>query len=597
MLVSTHMLGSTHQYYWGMLGSLALLLPALPMQAQTVDESFESLAERYIEEFTKFSPVGATGLGDHRYDDQLDNVDAATRERRLAWTESVLDELGRIDVDRLSRQNQVDYALLKNRLRSDTWRQTQLQEWAWNPLVYTGRVGDSIYGLVSRDFAPAADRLRNVILRLEQFPRFLGQVRQTLQLERIPEVHARTAVTQNRGILNIIENMVRPIASELSDADRVRLENAIAIATKAIEQHQQWLENEMLPKAKASYRLPVELYDQKLAFTLRSPLGREAIRERAENRIKELHEQMFQIATPINRAAGRKVATTPSDAHRRDVIRFALEQAYADVPKADEVVATAQRSAAMATDFIRKKDLISLMPDPLEIILMPEFRRGVSVAYCDSPGPLDVGQKTFYVVSPIPNDWTEEQAFSFLREYNTRSLHVLTIHEALPGHFLQIAHANRYQGRIRHLLRSGAFVEGWACYTEWMMCEAGYLDHDPLMKLITLKWYLRDAMNAILDSAVHIDGITRDEGMRLMMEDAFQEEREAAGKWKRAQLTSVQLSTYFVGYLEQIEMRAAAEAKWGDDFVLKDYHDRALSFGAPPAQFVKALLLDEPIPR
>lgn len=583
---------------WG-LCSVVLMMVGVSVgnaSAQSADATFETLANQYLDEFAKFSPVGATSLGDHRYDDQLDNVDDKTRSERLRWTREVLRKGGAIDRSQLRRANQVDLELLKHRLRAQIWRQTELREWAWNPLIYTGLCGDSIYSLMARDFAPARERLNNVVLRLEQFPRFLQQVRDTLEIAHVPRIHAETASRQNEGVLKIIDNMVLPLADILTDVEQVRLRNAIDMASDAIREHQHWLDETLIPAANANYRLPKELYDQKLAFTLHSPLRQAEIRAAAERRIRDLHMMMFEIAKPINRKAGRSVANPASDEQRREAIRFALEQAYADSPAADEVVATAKRSAQMATDFIRERNLISLMPDPLEIILMPEFRQGVSVAYCDSPGPLDVGQKTYYVVSPIPDDWSSEQTGSFLREYNTRSIHVLTIHEALPGHFLQLAHANRYPGKLRHLFNSGTFVEGWACYTEWMMCEQGYLDHDPLMKLITLKWYLRDAMNAILDSAVHIDGISREEGMRMMMDDAFQEEREAAGKWRRAQLTSVQLSTYFVGYLEQVAMRKAAEEAWGAGFDLKRYHDTALSFGAPPAQFVQALMLDQPIP-
>lgn len=561
------------------------------------DSMFAELAEQYIEQFSKFSPVGATGLGDHRYDDQLDLVDASAFDAKLKWLREVLDKANTIDRNQLSRNNQVDLALLLHRLQHQIWSQTELQEWAWNPLRYTGLCGSSIYGLMSREFAPPRERLISVTSRLEQFPRFLAQVRQTLDKSRVPRIHADTAASQNKGVLKIIENMVLPLADNLEQAERVRLDNAIDIATKAINEHQRWIDEELVPSAKASHRIPTKLYDQKLAFVLHSPRPRGEIRKLAEDRVRKLHDMMYEIAAPIYRAAGKPLPMTPTQDEKKQVIRFALEQVYADAPAADELVATARRSADMTTRFIREKDLISLMPDPLEIILMPEFRQGVSVAYCDSPGPLDVGQKTYYVVSPVPKSWSREQAHSFLREYNTRSIHVLTIHEALPGHFLQIAHANRYQGRLRHLFNSGVFVEGWACYTEWMMCEEGFLNNDPLMKLITLKWYLRDATNAILDSAVHVDGIDRETGMKLMMDDAFQEEREAAGKWKRAQLTSAQLSTYFVGYVEQVAMREAAEAKWGPDFNLKEYHDRALSFGAPPPQFVRALLLDEAIPQ
>ena len=467
-----------------------------------------------------------------------------------------------------------------------------------DPLIYTELAGDAIHDLVVRDFAPQRERLGNAAKRLEQFPQLLAQVRGTLDVERVPAVHAETAVAQNRGLLNSLENMVRPLLADLSQADREKAAHAIGVAERAITQHQQWLESELLPKAKGDFRLGIELYEKKLAYRLHSPLKRQEIRDLADQRIRELHGKMYEIAKELYRKQypWTRFPRQPSDEYRRAIIRFGLEKAYADTPTPDEIVASARRSLAQATDFIRKKDLITMMPDPLEIIIMPEYQRGVSLAYCSSPGPLEVNQKTFYAVSPIPGDWTAKQIRSHLREYNHRSLHVLTIHEAMPGHFLQLAHSNRYPRKLRHLLRSGTFIEGWATYTEWMMCEEGFQGDDPLQKLITLKWYLRDVTNAILDHAVHVDGISRRDAMQLMTEDGFQEEREAAGKWTRAQLTSTQLSTYFVGYLEHASMRREAEQQWGMDFDLKTYHDKTLSFGSPPPQFVRALLLDRDIP-
>jgi uncharacterized protein (DUF885 family) len=227
---------------------------------------------------------------------------------------------------------------------------------------------------------------------------------------------------------------------------------------------------------------------------------------------------------------------------------------------------------------------------------MPEFRRGVSLAYCDSPGPLDVGQKTFYAVAPLPSDWTPEQIESFLREYNLRSIYDLTVHEAMPGHFLQLAVSNRYPSTLRAVLSSGVFIEGWAVYTEQLMADEGLLDGDPLMRLIALKWYLRSISNALMDQAMHVDGMTREAAMELMTESTFQEEREASAKWVRAQLTSTQLSTYFVGYQEHRDLREEAEKAWGDEFSLKRYHDGVISFGSPPVQFARALLLELDIP-
>jgi uncharacterized protein (DUF885 family) len=287
----------------------------------------------------------------------------------------------------------------------------------------------------------------------------------------------------------------------------------------------------------------------------------------------------------------------PDEAYKQAIIRAALEQAYRKLPPRDGIVEIATEYLEQASDFVVEKNIVTMPDDPVEVIVMPEFQRGVTFAYLDPPGPLDKGQKAFYAVSPLPADWTDEQVESFLREYNLLSMQDLTIHEGVPGHYLQLALSNRYPSALRSVLWSGPFVEGWAVYAERVMIDEGYLDHDPLMRLINLKWYLRAVTNAIIDSAIHVDGMTRDEAMKLMIEGGFQEEREAAGKWIRAQLTSAQLSTYFVGYQEHAAMREAVEQAWGDEFTLRRYHDQALSYGSPPVRYVLALMLNEDIPR
>jgi uncharacterized protein (DUF885 family) len=425
-----------------------------------------------------------------------------------------------------------------------------------------------------------------------------SQIRETLDPKRVPPVHAETAIKQNRGVLSIIDNMVRPHLEKLDEADRVRLVAAIAVTTSEVDKHQKWLETELLPSARGDARLGPKLFDEKLAFTLATGLTRHEIRERAEFELRRVRSEMYSIARQmqLREKPDAHLPEAPSPEQQQQVIVAALEKAYAEVPPRDGVVPAARKSLEIATEFVRQHDLATIPSDPLDIIFMPEYQRGVSVAYCDSPGPLEVGQKTFYAVAPLPSDWSDAQCASFLREYNLRSIHNLTVHEAMPGHFLQIAHANRSPNRLRALLSSGVFVEGWACYTEQMMSEEGFLDRDPLMRLVTLKWYLRTIANAILDQSVHVDGIRREEALHLMMHDTFQEEREAAGKWTRSQVTSTQLATYFVGYQEHRDLRTAAQAAWGDRFSLKRYHDGAISFGSPPLRFVKALLLNQSIP-
>ena len=272
-----------------------------------------------------------------------------------------------------------------------------------------------------------------------------------------------------------------------------------------------------------------------------------------------------------------------------------MELVYADRPSRNGLVEAAEAMLASATDFVRERNLVTVPDEPVRIVLTPEFQRGVAVAYCDSPGPLDREQPTFYKISPIPENWTDEQAESFLREYNTRAMEGVTVHEAMPGHYLQLAHSNRYPSVVRAVLASGPFVEGWACYAQDVMVEAGHLDGDPLYRLANLKFLLRVIANALLDIGVHVDGMERDEAMRMMTQDAFQQESEAAGKWIRAQLSSAQLPTYFVGWQEHWALRREMQEPQGESFDMKAYHDELLSFGSPPVRYARALMTGEAI--
>ena len=562
-----------------------------------MDATFEELGRRYVEEVTALSPVSATFLGDHRYDGQLDEVTEEARQRRAAFNRRYLEELERIPKDRLSRANRIDAAILEHKLRAGLWHLEALREWAWNPTDYTGLAGGAVYSLVAREFAPAAERLNNVARRLEQFPRLLEQVRATLEPARVPTVHAETAVKQNRGVLSILTEMVEPQMDALDPADRQRLADAMETARAAVETHQQWLEDELLPHAAGDFRIGRDLFDRKLAFALQSPMTREQVREVADSELARVRQEMYELAAEVYRKEFpyTKFPEEPSEPYKQAIIRSCLEMACAETPDPEKLVETATESLAMLTAFVKDRDLLTVPPDPVDVIVMPEFRRGRSFAYCDSPGALDVGQQTFYALSPPPADWTAEQLRSFLREYNLRSLHNLSVHEAMPGHFLQLTHSNRYPSTLRAMHSSGVFIEGWAVYTEHLMVEQGLLDNDPLMRLVVLKWLLRGIVNAIIDQAIHVEGMTEDEAMELMIEGAFQEEREAAGKWVRAQLTSSQLSTYFVGYLEHVALRKEIEQARGERFDLKEYHDTLLSFGSPPTQYVRAMMLDLPI--
>ncbi len=561
------------------------------------DAAFADLSKRALEGWLQLSPVSATQIGEHKYDGELDDLSADGRQKGLAFSKKTLGELDAMDVTALSRENQVDAAILRNQLQYDIWTAETLESWAWDPQVYNNVAGGAIYGLMAREFAPLPERLKSATARMQKIPSLLAQARENLDPARVPKVHAETVAKQNAGILSIVDTFITPNLKDLPDADRQQAQAAIDGLKKAVAEHQAWLDKTLVPNAKGDFRIGQTLYDQKLQFALLSSLSRADIKQRAEGELKRVRAEMYGIARTVlkDKPGAPALPETPTADEQQKAIEAALELAYAERPARDKVVPDAEAALAQATEFVRKHDLVTLPDAPVEIIEMPEFQRGVAVAYCDSPGPLDKHLKTFYAVSPIPEDWDQTQVDSFLREYNSRMIHLLSIHEGTPGHYLEGWHSAKFPSTLRAVLRSGMFAEGWAVYTEKMMSDAGYLDNDPLFHLVQMKFYLRTIANAILDQGVQVDGWTREQAMDLMVRQTFQQEREAAGKWTRAQLTSAQLPTYFVGVQEHFDLRKAAEAKQGAQFNLKAYHDQVLSYGAPPVRFVRQLMLDEPI--
>lgn len=561
------------------------------------DAKFADLSRRWLDGWLALNPVNATQVGDHRFDDRLDQLDAPGRQRIVDFSKAMLGELDAIDVNALSRENQVDAAILRNQLQGDIWNIETYQGWAWDPQVYSGLAGGAIYNLMARDFAPMPQRLKSATARMEQIPALFAQMRANLDPARVPLIHAQTVAKQNDGVIELVDQFIVPNAGQLQGADRARLDAAVANLRKAVAEQQAWLDKTLVPNAKGDFRIGAKLYDQKLQFALMSSLSRAEIKQRAEAEMSRVREEMYGIARQVlqGRAGAPPTPERPGEEQKQKAIEAALDLAYADRPARDQVVDAAKAALAKATDFVRSHDLVGVPDDPVKVILMPEFQRGVAVAYCDSPGPLDKGLDTYFAISPIPDDWTREQTDSFLREYNSRMIELLAIHEAMPGHYLEGAYSARFPSTLRAVLRSGLFAEGWAVYTERMMADAGFDGDDPLFKLVQRKFYLRTIANSLLDQGVHVDGWSREQAMRLMTHDAFQQEREAAGKWVRAQLSSAQLPTYFVGVQEQFDTRKAVQAKLGDKFDLKAYHDQVLSYGAPPVRFVRELMLDEPI--
>ncbi|MEV0943765.1 DUF885 domain-containing protein [Micromonospora wenchangensis] len=534
---------------------------------------FVPLAERIVEAVLESRPGFATSAGDHRYDDRLPDLSAPAVAADQAMLREAADALAEVDADSLDVEEQVDHALLAALVDRELFERSEIRAFEWDPLVHNP--GPLLHALLARPYAPVEQRLAHLVGRLTAVPDALATARATLR--DMPRVHAETAVGQFAGSAALIRDEV-PLLLAQAPALAGTVQPAATAAIAALDEFVGWLRAGLAADTGPGRdpRLGRRRWEARLWHTLDTELGAAEVQRRAWANLDRVTAEI--------RAAAVELVGGPAD---DETVRRALDLLAAEHPDDHSIVDLASVTLDEAVDFVRAHDLVSLVDDPCVIQEMPEFARGVAVAYCDSPGPLEPADlPTFYCIAPTPADWPAHRVDSFYREYNDHMIRNLTVHEAMPGHFLQLAHARRYAGptRVRALTESGVFIEGWAVYTEELMAGLGFGGLP--VRLQQLKMQLRMTINALLDQLVHCDQMTEADALALMTGRGFQEEGEAAGKWRRALLTSTQLSTYFVGYSEMADIAAARPA----GVPLRRWHDAMLAHDCPPPRHLRTLL-------
>ena len=559
----------------------------LPAVAATQDAEFQKVARDYVDGLLMSHPEYATELGEHRFDAEVTDYSPAMRERLLLRAKQFREKLKEFnDISKLTGANQVDVRILREEVESEIFNLEELKEADWNPLVYNQSLANGLYLLVARDFAPAEQRIPNLRKRMEGIPKVIEQAQANLQHS--PRVHTETAIEQTQGAIGLVREGLAPL---LEQAPQLKKEIAPLQekTAKALEEYKKWLEKDLLPRSDGDFRLGANKFRKKLRFALSSDLSMEEVMKRAQADLQQTQTAIYETALPLYKKYFPKADKTALD-DKKKVTQAVLDKLSKEHSDDNTIVGYCQKVVNEATDFVKSHDLVTVPDKPLDVIVMPEFKRGVAIAYCDPVGPLEKSGKTFFAVSPTPSSWSKERKESFFREYNNYMVRDLTVHEAMPGHYLQLAHANEFKAPtlVRAVFWSGTFVEGWAVYTEQMMAEAGY--GGPEVKMQQLKMRLRAICNAILDQGIHAGNMSEQQAMDLMMKEAYQQEGEAVAKWKRARLTSSQLSTYFVGVSEHLDLREKAKAKAGASFNLKKYNDQVISYGSPPVKYVRELM-------
>jgi uncharacterized protein (DUF885 family) len=568
-------------------GVVSLAIFPTNVRANSTDEQFEKIAREYAEGFLASHPENATELGDHRFDGELTDYSLATRNRQLARAKEIRQALKPfVDFSKLSGPNQVDVRILRENIDKEIFELEELKEPEWNPLVYNQSLANGLYLIVARDFDTAENRIPNLRKRMEAIPHVIDQAKENLKHP--PRVHTETAIEQTQGAISLVREGLSPLLDQAPQMkeDIAPVQDKIA---KALQDYKAWLQDDLLKRSDSDFRIGTDKFRKKLRFALASDLSMEEVMKRAETDLRQTQAAIYDTALPLYKKYFPD-ADEKSLADKKKVTTAVLDKLAEQHPNDDTIIGYCQKVVGEATDFVKSHSLVTVPNTPLDVIVMPEFKRGQAIAYCDSAGPLEKKGKTFFAVAPTPDDWSKERKESFFREYNNYMIRDLTVHEAMPGHYLQLSHANEFHAPtlVRAIFQSGTFIEGWAVYCEQMMAEQGY--GGPEVKMQQLKMRLRVICNAILDQNIHAGHMSEQQAMDLMMQEGFQQEGEAVAKWKRARLTSAQLSTYFVGVSEHLDLRDAAEKKWGGGFDLKKYNDQVISYGSPPVKYVRELM-------
>jgi uncharacterized protein (DUF885 family) len=559
---------------------------------------FSALVEEFVHGSLALAPASATAAGYHRHggiwlDGELDDWSEAGVERQRRFYRDINVRLDRVETAKLAPEEQADHAVMKDQVALALAELDLIQEWRHKPTFYVELAGNALFNPLVLEYAPKAERYQAIIARLEKLPAFLEQARRNLADS--PEIWIRVAREENEGNIGLIDGPLR----EGAPADlRPRYDQAAAAAMAALRAFNEFLSRDLAQRP-ADWRLGREKYARKFRHALATDRSPDELLAAAEAELKAVRKQMWDLALPLHH---RFYPTHRDPVDLNLIVGETLAKIGERHSRPESYFADARRDLAEAREFVRQKNLVPLPPrDNLQVIETPVFMRGLYSVGGFNPAPaLEPGLGAFYWLTPIPADWPRERVASKLREYNFYGLKLLTLHEAMPGHYVQFEYANDVQPASRRLLRavygSGPYIEGWAIYITETMLDEGYLEGSPELRLTFLKQQLRMIANTILDIRLQTRNMSEEEALSLMRRQCFQEDEEATGKLRRAKLSAAQLPTYYAGWRDWRRLRAHYQKLKGAAFRAAEFHERMLRPGALPVDVLARLTTGSPLP-
>jgi uncharacterized protein (DUF885 family) len=562
---------------------------AAPTSQNRNDRFMDTQSMQFLTALWRIDPEGGIYVGKFDAAAKLTIPDAPTRARQLAFVDEWLEKFRKLNADKLSPNQRTDLALLINKLQYDRWKLTVYRDFEWNPAQYN--VAQPLDLILNTEYAAKPQRLRTILRRLADVPAYY-QAAQASIVNPTRE-HTQLAISQAPGTLVMLADVGKAAqdSSQLTPQEKAIFAQRVANAGSAVLAWVDYLSDmnksqEQMQHAR-SFRIGKELYEQKFGFEIQSASTAEQTYRKALAAREELLARMDGLADQLW-AQTMGNASKPNDRFQK--IGMVIDKLSLQHVAPAEFLPEIRRQIPQLQDYVIKNKLVTIDPSkPLVVRETPLYQRGVAGASIDAPGPYRPKDKTYYNVTPL-DGLTPQQAESSLREYNNWMLQILNIHEAIPGHYTQLMNANRSPSLVKSLFGNGAMIEGWAVYGERMMLESGYGNNAPELWLMWCKWNLRSVSNTILDYSVHVLGMTREQAMDLLVRQAFQTPQEAVEKWRRVQLSSVQLTSYFSGYSEIMELRERRKQQLGERFNLKEFHDQFLGYGNAPVRMIGQLM-------
>jgi len=559
-----------------------------PTQEKTAPvNNFEEFSAEFVEEYWKINPISASYQGYHKYDSLLPIPNETTKKKKLEFASLWLERLKEFDFEPLEEQDKIDYQIIENQLSSYDFYMNKFKSGEWNPGAYN--LGGAFFQVINFRDEDLNKRLENLSKKLDHIPAYYTAAKANLKT--LTKVHTQLAISQLEGSKSVFQGTLIDSleASSMDDSFKENFKEKVEAAATAIDGFVSQLKEiqPTLADNAKSFRIGKELFEEKFSAEIQSAYTAEEIFQFAVSEKEELHDQLYRLSGDLWE---KYYGDQEKPGGRFDQIQMVFDAVAKTHVHRDSFITAIRKQIPQLENFVRENDLLTLDPEkPLVVRETPEYMRGFAGASISAPGPYDKNAETYYNVTPLDH-YTEEEAESYLREYNHYTLQILNIHEAIPGHYTQLVYSNQSPSLIKSIFGNGSMIEGWAVYSELMMLENGFGDNLEL-GFMYYKWNLRTVCNTILDYGIHVLDFTEEDAMQLLMKEAFQEKSEAEGKWKRARLSQVQLCSYFNGYYEIRALRSELQELMGEDFDLKQFHEDFLSYGSAPVKFIRTLML------